>query len=109
MKAVYGSVPPDGKANYPMCMGDFWMFHTGVPGFDKLKKPASDGNCPKKAVAGRLYDGSAKGGHMIREPRTIWSYHPPPFQPFPDNAWVEVIHYGCDAGCCDEHVGGALP
>ena len=101
MKAVYGSVPPDGKANYPMCMGDFWIFHTGVSGFDKLKKPASDGKCPTKKVAGRVYTHN----NDLRYPNTIWSYHPPPFQPFPDNAWVEVIHQKVE----NEHIGGALP
>ena len=99
MKAVYGAVPSNG---YPMCMGDFWMFHTGVPGFDKLKKPASDGQCPQKKVAGRVYTTN----NNIPPPRTIWSYHPPPFQPFHDNAWVEVIHHKVTS---DEHIGGVLP
>ena len=101
MKAVYGAVPPDGK-DYPLCMGDLWLFHTGVPEFDKVKRPASDGECPTKAVAGRLYTNN----NGLPPPQAIWSYHPPPFQPFEDNAWVEVIH---KTYVSDEHIGCALP
>jgi hypothetical protein len=98
MKAVYGAIPPDGAA-YPMCMGDFWMFHTAEPTFAKVKKPKSDGKCPAHKVEGRLYDAN----NAISPPHVAWSFHPAPFHAFADNTWVEVIH---KAYRSDEHYGG---
>ena len=97
MKAVYGAVPSDG---YPMCMGDFWMFHTGHPTFAKVKKPASDGSCPSKDEDGRFYTKN----NAISPPQVAWSWHRPPYKAFADNTWVEVIHRKVTS---DEHEGGA--
>ena len=85
LKAVYGAVPPDG-GDYPMCMGDFWMFHAAEPTFKKVKTPASDGTCPSKNEDGRFYSKCVS----IPPPNVVWSWHKPPYKAFADNTWVEV-------------------
>jgi len=93
---IYGSIP---NFNYPLCIGDFWMFYV-----DKLtsagvtKIPKSVGQCAKGAV-GTRYDENNK----ISPPSVTWSWHPIPYKAFGSQDWVEVIHRKDPWG--DEKVG----
>lgn len=89
-QALYGEIPGDSWL-YPLCLGDFWMFHTnlmqssGVTGV-----PQSVGDCPtnRGQTPGQYYWRMSG----MQPPNVAWSWHPLPHIAFPDNQWVEVIH-----------------
>lgn len=105
LHAVYGGVPDE----YPLCMGDLWMFYEEeLAAHDVSEMPPSVGRCPGDAgrTLGQYYE-----RHSYLAPQNVtWSWHPPPmhggradrYPPFAAGSWVEVMHVG---GIDDEHVG----
>jgi len=96
---VYGEVPQG--ASYPWCMGDFWAIYSDRIQAHGITTPKSVGTCPSgsdaKSVA-QLYSIN----NQFQPANLEWIWHPGPFQPFPSNTWVEVIHMKFVS---DEHVG----